>query len=358
MFKLFKYFPYIFIKKPIYLTIFLTSKCNSNCIFCFYRRDPNLTLNKEEPDLTVEEIEKISNSIGSLIWISFSGGEVFLREDLVEISKIFYNKNKPFIMLYSTNGLQPDVILNQIEKILSLCKDSIIVVKLSLDGIGLEHDLIRGVKKSFEKVMETYHHLNELAAIFKNLEIGFNTVFCSINQNKITEIINFVNSLKGVRNHSISLIRGEIDKKLKDVDIELYLRCTKLLQKNLKRYSFKGARLKAAQDILRSRLIYKIVKESKTFLPCYAGQLTLTITHTGKVFPCENFSEEFLLGSLREQNYDLKKILNSQRTKQVIARIKNGCYCTHECYLMINILFNPKTYFSLFKEYFKLLLAL
>ena len=36
---------------------------------------------------------------------------------------------------------------------------------------------------------------------------------------------------------------------------------------------------------------------------------------------------------------------------------ESGCSCTHECYAMTNILFNPFQYPSLLKEYLRLLLS-
>jgi hypothetical protein len=40
------------------------------------------------------------------------------------------------------------------------------------------------------------------------------------------------------------------------------------------------------------------------------------------------------------------------KARGVIASIADGrCHCTHECYFMTNILFNPRLYPSLMKEY-------
>ena len=39
------------------------------------------------------------------MWLAFSGGEIFLRSDLVEITRIFYKNNRPAIILLPTKGL-------------------------------------------------------------------------------------------------------------------------------------------------------------------------------------------------------------------------------------------------------------
>ena len=46
-------------------------------------------------------------SLGQLLWLAFSGGETFLRDDLVEIADVFYKNNRPAIILLPTNGLLP-----------------------------------------------------------------------------------------------------------------------------------------------------------------------------------------------------------------------------------------------------------
>src|SRR5271157_5474924 len=113
--------------RPIHLTFFLTGRCNAQCPFCFYLKGGRR--GHSHVELTLNEIEKISHSLGSLLWLAFSGGEIYLRDDLVEISRVFYSNNKPAIMLYPTNGLLPDVIWSKTEQILKFCKKSVIAVK-------------------------------------------------------------------------------------------------------------------------------------------------------------------------------------------------------------------------------------
>lgn len=345
-------------KKVIHLTFFVTRRCNLRCPFCFYligKGNPLDDLN----ELTTQEIEKISRSMGNLLWLAFSGGEIYLRDDLVEISKVFYKNNKPAIMLFPTNGMLPDLIRERTEQILKYCKKSIIAVKLSLDGPNEVHDKLRNKPGSFDKAMATYRLLEGLIDAYPNFELGVNTVFLSENQERMDEIIDFVNGLKNIKTHTLSLIRGDIpDERYKKVDYEKYSAAIKKLEKNLKNkisstYRFKGARIKAAQDILQRRLIHQTTTEKRRLIPCYAGRLNLVLTETGYVYPCEILTETF--GNIRNYDYDIGKIIQSEKAKRVVDSIMNNrCYCTHECYLMTNILFNPKLYPSLAKEYLQL----
>ncbi len=88
-------------------------------------------------------------------------------------------------------------------------------------------------------------------------------------------------------------------------------------------------------------------------IPCYAGRLNLVLTERGNVYPCESFNKK--MGNLRDFDYDIEKLLKTEIAEGIVNSIqKKGCYCTHECYIMTNILFNPRFYPGLVKEYFQL----
>jgi radical SAM protein with 4Fe4S-binding SPASM domain len=345
-------------QRPIHLTFFVTRRCNAGCPFCFYLRTAKETPDIR-PELSLKEISKTSSSLGSLLWLAFSGGEIYLRDDLVDISGIFYKNNKPAIMLFPTNGLLPEVILDRTEKILGNCPKSVIAVKLSLDGVGRAHDALRNSPGSFDKTMQTYHMLEGLMEKYPNFELGINTVFCSENQDSMDKIIDFVRGLKNIKAHTISLVRGNLaNKDYKRVDYQKYNKAIARLEENLKKkisgiYRFSGARVKAAQDIVQRRLIYQTACEQNRVIPCYAGRLNLVLSENGDVYPCEILADNF--GNVRNYDYDIRSILKSEKARKIINEIRaNQCHCTHECYTMTNILFNPKLYPALAKEYLQL----
>jgi radical SAM protein with 4Fe4S-binding SPASM domain len=342
-------------KQPVQLTFFLTGRCNARCPFCFYLSTDAVHRN-DAPELSLEEIEKMASSLGDLLWLAFSGGEIFLREDLVEVVNIFYKRNRPALILLPTNGLLPEVIYKKTAAILKNCPKSVVTVKLSLDGPEAVHDSLRGVPGAFQKTLETYRLLAGLVDQYENFELGMNTVFCAANQDSMEEIIDFVNSLDAIKTHTVSLIRGDVRaRELKEVDQQKYLDTVAMMESNLKskqaaQYRFRGARIKSAQDIVQRRLIHQTQIERKQVVPCYAGRLTLVVTETGDVYPCESFSRK--LGNVREFDCDLQQILRSEQAAEAVAAIqRKECYCTHECYMMMNILFNPRLYPELLKEY-------
>ena len=62
------------------LIFFVTSRCNAKCDFCFYWDHLN-----HQGDLTLDEIRKISATMPPFHRLLFSGGETFMRKELVDI---------------------------------------------------------------------------------------------------------------------------------------------------------------------------------------------------------------------------------------------------------------------------------
>lgn len=345
-------------RRPIQLTFFVTRRCNARCDFCFY-------LNGEDRrqthagEFSLEEVERTASSLGPLLWLAFSGGEPYLRKDLLELSRAFYARNRPSIILYSTNGLLTKAIAESTEQIVSHCRRSTVVVKVSLHGVGEEHDRICNTPGSFQKAMRTYALLSRLSERYPNFELGINTVMLADNQDKMGELREFVRGLPNLHAHTISLVRGPAaDCGREAIDPASYHQAAAQLEDALAArttptYRFNGGRLKAAQDILQRSMIYRTLVERRRQTPCYAGRLNLVLAEDGELFACEMLPQS--LGNLREHDYDVRRVLESPRAREIIESIRQeSCYCTHECYFITNVLFNPRLYPALAREYVRL----
>ncbi|MBE0429576.1 MAG: radical SAM protein [Thermoleophilia bacterium] len=356
MYSSLKYIPSIFFKRDLLqFTFFVTSRCNARCPFCFYWRNRHA----KRDELTLEEIEKVSASMGGLLWLLFSGGEIYVRQDLPEIVETFYRNNRPVIITLPTNGVAPNLIIPKTERILRSCPESAVVVKVSLDGPGEEHDRIRNTPGNYDKAMETWEGLVELRELHENLQIGINTVFCRENQDMMDDIIDFVDTLPRCETHTISLIRGNpASDEHKEVDLDKYRQAIARLERDLKggngkMYHFSLAPVKTAQDLVQRRLIYETARQSRRLLPCFAGRITAVMTEEGDIFPCEMLSDS--MGNVRDAGYDLMKVFRSEEADNVRSLInRTKCYCSHECYFVTNILFNPLMLGQVARQYLEL----
>jgi hypothetical protein len=56
------------------------------------------------------------------------------------------------------------------------------------------------------------------------------------------------------------------------------------------------------------------------------------------------------MGNLRDFGFDVARALASRKAREIVSHIGKSCFCTHECYMMTNILFNPRMFPQLLKE--------
>ena len=342
-------------RHPLHLTFFVTRRCDARCGFCFSRGREL----PPSPELTTAEIARIAPTVGPLLWLAFSGGEPTLREDLSEIARLFARACRPVIVLLSTNGLDPARTAAATAGLLAAAPRSTVVVKLSLDGPPEVHDRLRGVPGAHGRVLESLRALRELRAREPRLEVGINTVLCATNQESIEAFFAEVALLEGVDTHTLSLVRGAPpDPALGAFDPSRYLAAAEAVACGLRRgsqprYRFRGARLKAAQDVLQRRLIAETLRRGKRVIPCHAGRLNLVLDERGELYPCEDFS--LRMGNVRDHDLDVRATVASPRGRAVLAAIaREECWCTHECYMMTNILFSLDQYPALLAEYLRL----
>src|SRR3989338_79403 len=133
-----KYSKYIIRKSntlPIYLILEVTSLCNSKCLTCFNWKKTDYD---KEKKLSLHDLEKISQGMKGLLWLALTGGEVFMREDVPDIVRLFEKNNDVKNVTVATNCLLPDNIKRLSEDILQTTKCNFIV-GLSIDGIGPLH---------------------------------------------------------------------------------------------------------------------------------------------------------------------------------------------------------------------------
>lgn len=340
-----QFIPYLWKKEntlPIHLIFETTSICNSRCVTCFNWKKTDA----EQTQLSLENIKKLLNSFDhQLLWLSFTGGECFLRKDLPELFELFIKKTNPAFFSIPTNGLLPDHIKKTTEKMLRLYKKPFILT-VSLDGLEEMHDKIRGVKGNFGKALETYSKLKELKQKYPNLHLGVNTVLNSLNQNQLKDIIKFVRKLNP-ESHTIELMRGcSRDSNIEAPSLEFYETNKDLIKKAMKEksyysFSLSSLLLKAAK-VYYHDLACEILKQGKQLIPCFAGRLSAVIDCKGNVYPCELYKK---IGNLHDENFNFKELWFSESASKIRAEIKNkGCYCAHSCFQFVNILFNPKLY--------------
>lgn len=326
---------------PVYLLFFVTTMCGLRCAHCFYWRSTNVRTR----ELTLDEIERISASMGDFLQLTLTGGDACQRDDLAEIATLFHRNNRVRNITIGTNGVNPDQVVRVIGPMAAQCRGSDVTVDLSIDGLPEVHDRIRGVRGAFERVEETYRRLQALQKVHANLNTCIDITISKDNQDVLRPVYEYVRDQLDPDIINVLYIRGEPrNPAAKDVDPARYEEVNRMLEADIRRgrvrsYKFLPDVLNV-KDMLLRRLILKTVRERRYQLPCTAGDLTGVIQTEGDVYPCELLDEP--IGNLREAGYDFPAIWRSAKAAEMRRSIRDTkCFCIHQCFLSNNILFNP-----------------
>jgi len=329
---------------PESLTYFVTNKCNLSCRHCFYWK----YLNQNKNELSLAEIDKFSQSLGSVSVLILSGGEPFIRNDFSDLAKILIRNLRPAKLIIASNGSLTEKILNDASQILKDKGKTHITFHFSLDGIGVDHDNFRGMHGLFGKVINTIEQMKKLKNNYDNFDIGVLLTVNPLNQKKVIDIYQYIKN--NIRPDVVSpvLMRLESNEiSACDIEIGYYEELVKQIKKDtdsgyMKGYSgFPLAKIARKINYFKHRCITQIKKRDSFIMPCFAGVLSGVMYEDGDVSACEILDYSF--GNIRNFQYDFKKLWLSQKAKEITNQIKQTkCFCTYECALDVNIAFNLK----------------
>jgi Fe-coproporphyrin III synthase len=323
-------------------THFVTSTCNAKCAHCFY------PINQKNNELTLDEIDRLAQTLPKIRLLLISGGEPFLRRDLPEIIRIYFERCGFFNASIPTNGYSPEGVARAVEKICSYSPDLSLGVSVSIDGFKEFHDRMRAVPGLYERCLATLESLLEVQKRYPNLTVGVTTVFMKDNQHELERFVDFIYERYRPNHHGLGLIRGNpLDPSLKlDLDVSLYEKLSKTIDERyptdeVAEAGLRGIRVRIRREINRRRFEY-IARQARggSFeQSCLAGEREFVMSETGDVYGCEIISTK--LGNVREAGYDFAKIRRGADAAKFIAdRDERQCRCTHECNVRTMLLFN------------------
>ena len=325
---------------PFSLVVSVSYRCNSRCRTCDVWR-------KKADDLTAEEWDHIFARLGRApFYITFTGGEPFLRQDLDSLVLSAYRHCRPGVITIPTNGLLTERILAQVDQICRTCPTSQIGINLSIDGVGAEHDDIRGIPGNWERSMATWRRLKDLQKSHRNLVLTVHTVVSRFNQDRFLGIYRELESL-----HPDSYItevaeeRVELDTMGWEItpDPESYAPIADFLSQEARSRSGRGlARITQAFRAQYYQLAKRVLFERTQVIPCYAGWASAHIAPDGEVWSCCIRAES--VGNLRQTGLDLGPIWNGERMAELRRSIyAKECACPMANASYANMLLHPPT---------------
>ena len=341
-----KHLKTVFSKKnqmPVYLIFYVTDRCNLTCTHCFYSAE----LNKKN-EIGLENIEKLTKSLKDVINVGFTGGEPFLRKDIDKLIHYFRINSGMRVASIPTNGTLTKLTLEKVDKIMGDNPGMYMHISVSIDGSEKLHEEIRGMKGCFQKSMETLKGLIELKKRYDKLNVGIITTLTGENDSSIKEVFNYITDSYKIDSFQINMLRGKPKSaKLGKDSLKYYKELLKETDKKIKEgkiggYKIMGGDFYTATNLVFRDMLVKTLEFGRYQSPCYAGITNGIIYPTGDVFACE-IRDDLKLGNLKDVDYDLRKLWFTSRADDFRKDIKyNKCFCTFECQLSTNVLFNPK----------------
>lgn len=342
---------------PVYINLYVTSKCNLHCRHCFFYK----SLNKPE-EISLADIEKISKSTTGLLNIGLTGGEPFLRDDIEKIAALFAKNSDAVIISIPTNGMLPEKIALKAAEMLQQNPSTIFNITVSIDGKEETHNKIRGNNKAFSNALKTLNQLSKIKKKFKNLRLGAIYTINKLNADETIAVYRGIASKFDINHFQINFLRG----KPKSIDcldeiIKQYKKANAEISKDLAIGKYAGYKIfgdfYSCLNKRYKQVLANTVEQKKFQTPCYAGTTNCIIYPNADVFACEMRNDLFL-GNLKDFDFNLKELLSTKENRKLIKEIRESkCFCTFECQLTSNVAFNAMQLLRTLMLWFKLKLG-
>ena len=285
---------------PINLTLSVTNMCNSRCQSCDIWKIYPAEKERLAEELNIEEIEKIFGSVGEVYFFNISGGEPFLRKDLIDIVRLACIHLKPSVVHIPTNALSPQKIASTTEEMLigmrTWSPGTKLTLKPSFDGVGEFHDWVRGIPGNYAKLVHTLGLLRDLRQKYDHLRVGVGTVISTMNLDRLPEIIEEASKF----------------------GVDTYI-----------------------SEVAEERREMRNVGTGITPDHEAYGR---AISAYGELWPCAIRADSKSLGNLKQHGYDFWSVWHSRQAQTVRAGIKRGeCDCPLANQAYANILLSPSS---------------
>ncbi len=281
-------FPLPLLSAPTTVDVFITSKCNLNCVHCFANVD------EARDELPFAEVRSVFDQLERMrvFEVRINGGEPLLHPNIREILSDLEERKFRKVMVTNSTLLNDDIT--------DLLAKSEVIPTISLDGSNAEeHDVFRGARGSFDRTIKALSLLQK-----REMEYGINCCLHTKNINKCREItdlairhrasrITFLD-LKKVGRMKANLSWVPTHKEYERAMIELV--ATKVKRRN---------RIDVALDTyLHCRPLTETMREAEKgrYVSCPAGRMRMSISSDGAVYPCNLVisDERWTMGNIRD----------------------------------------------------------
>lgn len=311
------------------IILLLTERCNLRCSYC-YTNNWNIKDNNR-CDMSIKcmnaSINAIKNNDESNI--IFSGGEPFLRFDLIKQTVQYVKENcRKYQFGIVTNGTLIDDY-----NVLFLKKNNFHVT-ISIDSIFEKENSYRVYADKSSSLEVVYKNIKLI--LLNNINITIRMTISNLN-------LNFYNSIRiltdmGIRNFKISYI---IDKNFKIEEFQ-----DKFFEEMDKVISYSQNKNITVFPYSKFQLQSETKKDLFNCLQCNSGLNSIVVSYNGDIYACPMLKiPEYKLGSVYNDITQIKKIVFHQMLIDKCKKCEMFKKCTTLCfarfYLISGNMYNP-----------------
>ena len=320
-------------EKPNYVIAFIDGRCNMHCSFCCHAAKAV----RESPEMSAEHWGYIFEGCKSLLQLTITGGEPFVRNDVKEvIESIIRSSGVPRVSI-RTNGYYKERIKEAVVYLLEEFPQTNFTLCVSLDGLEEIHDQVRGFEGGYAKALETIDELVESRDKNGNFILRLDSVLTDDNREYMEDFLAKTESWP-IDYHGIILVR-DVPSKVQEGLRDLY---SKLSDLQMNRASKKWSNMIDGKlfRALRIDTLDKIGND-KTIMPCHAGGRLMEVFPDGVVRGCEveKLWDVSKIGNVNTDKIKLVDVLKSREAKD-FRKLAQTCTCTFECANAVNVAYD------------------
>jgi radical SAM protein with 4Fe4S-binding SPASM domain len=283
--------------------------------------------------------------------VHIGGGEPFLRKDISQIIGTISRDWDARVICLPTNGSIRQPLISTVQNFAANCQNHL-RLHFSLNTLEQNFQEFSGTKDTFQEWEETFRLAKSITDQSTNITLLTLMTFNDHNQAYFENLIDYVTNSLCPDDVSIGLVRPH--KTYNPVlDIEKY---RQLIKTYFSETSSQNLFLKAYRTLIREHMAtYYLQKRSLT--KCYSGKMRVVMSPEGNIYPCETRGypegddESFLLGNIRDFNYNIRNLLKSPRSQEVLDEIKNrSCHCSQGIDLSLSLLCSHQFKLKLLKK--------
>ena len=302
---------------PLQMVLELTYRCNLHCPMCYQRRQEQqlgVGRGKKQGELGLEEIKKIINQTPRWALIIFTGGEPFVRKDVLAILEYASRERRCHIV---TNGT---LITDEVAE--ALVGMGLLSVGISIEGDEEVHDSIRGAG-TFGKAVGAMKRIRQFRAKAKKRFplLNIKTTITASNVGSLVKIVDLGSEVGAdycslqIMNTSLCTsgmyFHGTFDAylapppRIDDFDLDLL---DAQLKAAVSRAAEKEVTLRFSPALSHGQILahYGNTLDVRQF-ECTALWSGINVSAYGDVYPCLNYR----IGNLQE--HSLKELWNGER---------------------------------------------